>query len=140
MAACLWCKAEVHLGNAVCPSCGKRQVDHPSLPSLDLPSGPARASQRMVAEAPSSGGGGAMFDADDLLFPSDGPALETESDWQRPQKAVSVAPVAPVRPAGPRVAPPPEPVEVLAFAAYGAAPDAWWQAPGYLYRVKMRQA
>ncbi len=98
----------------------------------------------MAAEAPSgvggSGGGGAMFDADDLLFPSDGPALETESDWQRPQKAVSMAPVAPVRPAGPRVAPPPEPVEVLAFAAYGAAPDAWWHAPGYLYKVKMRQA
>jgi hypothetical protein len=110
------------------------------MPQLDLRPASAVASSA-PPQASTAHGGGVMFDADDL---SGGPDLETESDWQKPARPVSVAPVAPPREAagssGPRGLPEPDPQEVLAFAAYDDAPAAWWEAPVYAYRVKMRQA
>jgi hypothetical protein len=141
---CLWCNAPLEVASAVCPRCDKRQADHPSMPSLDLPTGPARSSAPAAHElsAPAHGGG-MMFDADDMGGSSD---LETDSDWHKPARPLSVAPVAAPAPpsasgaSGPRALPEPDPQEIAVFAAYDSAPGEWWAAPGYAYRVKMRQA
>ncbi len=165
MSICPWCKGRIAAAADVCPLCGKRAADHPSIsssgyanfggfddfdePAADLhPDGTAAATRLPIQQSADA------FSDDDL--PPSGRFEIAVDPKARPVRSAVALPMTPPAPSSPAASPgrpaaPARPVpaagdsiaidpyEVAVLADYGPAPEQFYLTPAYAWRVLTRK-